>query len=197
MILGITGCPGSGKSVLARTVARYGGNLIDADEIGREVVEGNSSIIDALVDAFGEDIIGPNGSLDRRLLARRVFVNPEATEKLNGIVHPRLISLLVERIEVLRARGVRTVVDCALVFEWGIEDVFDLVICVQAELERRVERIMKRDGRTRAEIEGVNAAQLPEAEKVRRADLVVTNNGSLERLEAFARMFSLLPDELP
>ena len=197
MILGITGCPGSGKSMLAKTVARYGWNLIDADDIGREVVEGNSSIIKALVSAFGDDIIRRDGSLDRRLVARRVFVSPEATAKLNGIVHPKLVSLLVERIEILRVRGVRTVVDCALIFEWGIENVFDLVVCVQAELERRIERIMKRDGRPRAEIEGFHAAQLPEAEKVRRADLVITNNGSLERLEAFARILTLLPDEVP
>ncbi|MFC1485616.1 dephospho-CoA kinase [Candidatus Latescibacterota bacterium] len=197
MILGITGCPGSGKSVLAKTVARYGWNLIDADDIGREVVEGNSSIIEALADAFGNDIIGQDGTLDRRLVARRVFVSPEETAKLNSIVHPRLISLLVERIEVLRVRNVRAVVDCALIFEWGIEDVFDLVVCVQAGHEFRIKRIMNRDGRTREEIEGFYTAQLPEAEKVRRSDLVITNNGSLERLEAFARLLSLLPDVMP
>ena len=197
MILGITGCPGSGKSVLAKTVARYDWNLIDADDIGREVVEENSSIIEALAGAFGNDIVRRDGTLDRRLVARRVFVSPEATARLNSIVHPKLIGLLVERIEVLRAGGVRTVVDCALIFEWGIENVFDLVVCVQADFERRIERIMNRDGRTREEIEGFYAAQLPEAEKVRRADLVIANNGSLERLEAFSRLLSLLPDVMP
>ncbi len=193
MILGVTGCPGSGKSLLSGTMERAGWCLIDADLIGREVVGESRDMVDALASAFGEDIITPEGILDRRLVAKRAFANPAETAKLNSIVHPELIRWLSARIQEQRSRGEQTVVDCALIFEWGIEASFDLVVCVQADREKRIDRIVRRDGRTQVEVKRFFGAQLPEAEKVRRSDLVLSNNGSVERLESMGLLLCHLP----
>jgi len=190
MILGITGCPGSGKSVLAEAVSGRGWMLLDADVIGREVVEGSGEVLGELAGAFGRGILRSDGTLDRRELARRAFSDEAGRRLLNGIVHPRLIGRLKERMDEFGRSGGNVVVDCALIFEWGIEDSFELVVCVAAEESIRKRRLRERDGRSLSEIEGLFAAQLPESEKMRRADIVISNNGSRERLEKFGRMLA-------
>ena len=197
MIVGVTGCPGSGKSVAAAAFASCGWRLIDADLLGRTVVEERREVIVALANAFGGDILRADGSLDRRLVATRAFATPETTARLNGIVHPVLIEQLLRDMSHTGDSQPDVVVDCALIFEWGIESRFDLVICVHADPECRIARIMARDGRSREDIERMFAAQLPEDEKCRRADLAIANNGSLERIGALSRFLCRLPGHLP
>ncbi len=193
MILGITGCPGSGKSMLTDILVQREWILIDADELGREVVEFNPDVLDELKKSFGSDIINTEGRLDRRLLAVRAFAKPEKTKLLNNIVHPRLIRLLKERIENERERNTNSVVDCALIFEWGIEKLFDMVVCVSADESLRKKRLMDRDTRSLSEIEDLFAAQLPECEKMRKADIVIRNNNSVEKLKMFGMFLTGLP----
>ncbi|MFC1650608.1 dephospho-CoA kinase [Candidatus Latescibacterota bacterium] len=195
MVIGITGCPGSGKSALAAVLAEQGWTLIDADEIGREVVENDAAVLDNLVNAFGSDILDSGGKLNRHLVARRAFSTPENNKTLNDIVHPSLIDRLKSRVDELRAGKANVVVDCALIFEWGIDDVFDTVVCVQADEALRKERIMKRDGRTSRDVENLFSAQLPESEKVRRSDIVFANNFSPEKIREFGLKLSGLPEE--
>ena len=193
MILGITGCPGSGKSMLTDILVQREWFLIDADELGREVVEFNPDVLDELKKSFGSDIINTEGRLDRRLLAVRAFAKPEKTKLLNNIVHPRLIRRLKERIENERERNTNSVVDCALIFEWGIEKLFDMVVCVSADESFRKKRLMDRDVRSLSEIEDLFAAQLPECEKMRKADIVIKNNNSVEKLKMFGMLLADLP----
>ena len=193
MILGITGCPGSGKSMLTDVLVQREWILIDADELGREVVEFNPDVLDELKKSFGSDIINTEGRLDRRLLAARAFAKPEKTKLLNNIVHPRLIRRLKERIENERERNTNSVVDCALIFEWGIEKLFDMVVCVSADESLRKKRLMTRDTRSLPEIEDLFAAQLPECEKMRKADIVIKNNNSVEKLKMFGMLLADLP----
>ena len=193
MILGITGCPGSGKSMLTDILVQSEWGLIDADELGREVVEFNPDVLDELKKSFGSDIINTEGRLDRRLLAARAFAKPEKTKLLNNIVHPRLIRRLKERIENERERNTNSVVDCALIFEWGIEKLFDMVVCVSADESLRKKRLMDRDTRSLSEIEDLFAAQLPECEKMRKADIVIKNNNSVEKLKMFGMLLADLP----
>ena len=178
MILGITGLPGSGKSEVAALFAENGWRLIDADLLGHEVVENDETILMKLREAFGDDIIRSDGGLDRRKLARRAFESRESTERLNSIVHARLIEELNGLIEEKRGENIDTVVDSALIHEWNIGSYFDTVICVTADKEIRIQRILERDRRTRSEIEALFASQLPEQVKAARCDLVVTNNAS-------------------
>ena len=193
MILGITGCPGSGKSMLTDILVQREWFLIDADELGREVVEFNPDVLDELKKSFGSDIINTEDRLDRRLLAVRAFAKPEKTKLLNNIVHPRLIKRLKEKIESERERSTNSVVDCALIFEWEIEKLFDMVVCVSADESLRKKRLMTRDTRSLSEIENLFAAQLPECEKMRKADIVIKNNNSVEKLKMFGMLLADLP----
>lgn len=192
MILGITGCPGSGKSVLAAEIGRQGWKLVDADETGREVVENDNAVLSELAQVFGDDILSAEGKLLRRVLGRKAFANPDSTGKLNGIVHPKLIARLRELVKDIRLEGADGVVDCALIFEWGIQDMFDSVICVTAEKHLRRERLIARDGRTADEIEKIFAAQLPEDKKALRADIVLKNNTSRNVMAIYGKMLSRL-----
>lgn len=193
MVVGVTGCPGSGKSVLAGAIVAHGWLLVDADDIGREVVEGDIAVLDKLREAFGSDILDDEGRLKRRLVAQRAFPDLENIRKLNSIVHPKLVDRLKSRIEELRTEHDRIVVDCALIFEWRIENLFDVLICVQAHEQTRKERIMKRDDRSSEEVEGIFSAQLPEREKVSKADIVIGNNSSIEKIMSYGLMLSELP----
>jgi len=193
MVLGITGCPGSGKSALAGFMIERGWVPVDADKIGHEVVEKNRDVLGELTVAFGSDILDSKGVLDRRLLAGRAFATKETRDMLNRAVHPRLIELLEERIHELRGSGENAVVDCALIFEWGIERRFDCVVCVAADESLCKKRLMERDGRSTVEIEGLFSAQLLERMKIKKSDVVIMNNGSLERLKLFAMILSDLP----
>lgn len=194
MIVGVTGCPGSGKSILAGEFSSNGWILVNADDIGSEIVEHNKAILDELAGAFGDDILDGEGKLRRRELGRRAFADQEKTCKLNVIVHPPLIRLLKRRVDALRTSGGNVVVDCALIFEWGIEGIFDEVICVAADIQLRRERIMLRDGRSAGEVDDLCAAQFTEIEKIRRAGIVIKNNGSIESLKVYGRLFAHLPD---
>lgn len=189
MILGITGCPGSGKSVLAGIISQHGWMLLDADKIGRDVVEDNPDVLTELASAFGSDII-ENSKLNRQLLARRAFLQPDKTHILNTIVHPRLIKRLKRLIDDVRSGNRDCVVDCSLIFEWGIEKLFDIVVCVSSDEKLRKKRLKDRDGRSSAEIEGLFAAQLPEYEKVQKADIVIKNTDSIENMTVFGMMLA-------
>ncbi len=192
MIIGVTGCPGSGKSMFAASLADEGWRLIDADMLGRELVESDKALLDDLAGAFGQDILGADGRLDRRLLAKRAFSDRERTAVLNGIVHPRLIKCLADEIEECRSNNGDAVIDCALIFEWGIASQFDAVVCVVAAKDLRIRRIAARDGRSSDEIEDMFSAQLAEEEKAHRADVVIRNEGSAGRLRSYGRMFASL-----
>lgn len=193
MILGVTGAPGSGKSLLVRIMADEGWAVVDADRRGKDVVEGSPDILAALARIFGADIIGPGNALDRRLLARRAFATGDSTRLLNETVHPALIREVTGTLASLREAGTNAVADCALIFEWGIEGCFDRVACLRADESLRRARLAARDRRTPGEISRLFAAQLPEEEKARRSDIILINNGSVERLAAYGFMLANLP----
>ena len=193
MILGITGCPGSGKSVLAKTVASKGWKLIDADLIGREVVEQDAALLKELSSRFGADIMGQDGKLNRRLLAQRAFVDPVSTRRLNDVVHPVLVARITDKIRDGRVSGAHTVVDCALIYEWGIEGLFDRIVCVRAKKDIRKKRLISRDGRSEEEVERMFESQMSEESKVQKADIVFTNNGAVENIIAYGLMLAELP----
>lgn len=174
-------------------VAAQGWELVDADEIGREVVNSDQDVLRKLVNAFGADVVDADGKLVRSLVAKRTFGDPRGTGTLNSIVHTALISRLKSQIETIRLSDGDAVVDCALVFEWGIEDDFDLVICVHAPQEIRKARIINRDGRSPVEVEGMFRAQLPEDEKIRRSQIAIANNGAAEKMKAYGEMIATLP----
>jgi dephospho-CoA kinase len=179
--IAITGGAGSGKSVVARMFQELGGAVLDADAIAHEVVAVGAPAWQELQQAFGDEFFLEDGSLNRALMARRVFGDPLARERLNGIVHPYVARELRARLADLEGRGVKMVlVEVPLLFEAGLEGGYDRVIVVDADPQERVERVQARDHREEAEIQGIIDAQMPLQDKVARADYVVDNRGSLQ-----------------
>ncbi len=189
MIIAVTGNTGSGKSSLADLFVRWGGKRIDADRIGRDVWEKDRNIGERIVRELGPEITGPNGRVDRRLLGRAVFADPEKLAAFDRIVQPilrrRITRLLAEATE---KNDTIWVLDAALLFEWELEESVDRVVVVAAGAEPRARRIAARHGISTAEARNRIERQTDEAEKIRRADHVVMNEGTREELEEKARV---------
>jgi len=185
ILLGITGVPGAGKSLAAEYFKRQGAIIISGDDTGREVLKEYPAVLNRLAGAFGNEILDADGKLDRGALGRIVFGNPKALKKLNAIIHPHLLKLLKKKIEKYRkSRSSRiVVVDAALIFEWGIEKWFDYVLVVKSNRINRIERMMD-SGLTRKEAEGRSRSQIPQREKVRRADFVIANDDTRKSLKS-------------
>jgi dephospho-CoA kinase len=180
--VGLTGGVGSGKSTLAKLLAGHGAVVIDADAIAREVVEPGTPGFDAVVEAFGADIVGPDGRLDRPALAAIVFGDEQRRVQLNAIVHP----LVGQRtIEVAQAAAPDAVVvyDIPLLVENDMAGGFDFVIVVAADVATRLARLEAR-GMAEADARERMAAQASDEQRRAVADAVIENDGSLDDLGA-------------
>ena len=179
--IAITGGAGSGKSVVARMFQEVGAAVLDADEIAHRVVEVGAPAWEELRKAFGPEFFLEDGALNRPVMARRVFGDPQARLRLNEIVHPYVAREIRERLADLeRQRVTMVLVEVPLLFEAGLAGGYDRVIVVDANPQEQVERLQARDQRSEAEIQGIIDAQMPLKDKVSRADYVVDNRGSLE-----------------
>lgn len=198
-VIGLTGSIASGKTLLATRLAELGAEVIDADALGHAVIEPGGPAFAPLVAAFGPDILGADGRIDRRRLGARVFADPTERRRLDALVHPHLLAELKRRVGEAEARvgaaGV-VVVDAALIYEIGIPEAFDAVVVVRTSPERQLEWLMNRGLEEVAARQRI-AAQMPPGEKVRRARFVVDNDGPPEALTEAAgrlmRQFAGLP----
>jgi dephospho-CoA kinase len=179
LILGLTGGIASGKSLVAETFRSLGALVLSADELAREAVRPGSEALARLVGRFGPEILQVDGSLDRKLLAERVFTDARAREALNRITHPAIAALAEKRLRELSLRGEALVIyEAPLLFEAGAERRVDAVLVVRIDEGLQRERLMRRDGLSERQACARIAAQMPQAEKVARADYVVDNSGS-------------------
>ncbi|MDX1649608.1 MAG: dephospho-CoA kinase [Myxococcota bacterium] len=185
-IVGLTGGIGTGKSTVARMLTRLGAAVIDADSIVHELQAPGTPLLRRIVEDFGEEVLRPDGSLDRARLGRRVFQDPEARQRLNRLVHPAVGAEMARRLETARRGGARLVVlDIPLLLEGrarggGAGELVEEVIVVYAPERVQIERQMERDGATREEAQARVRAQMPIEEKRRLADHVIDNSGSLD-----------------
>ncbi len=185
--VGLTGNIASGKSTVARIWARLGAWLVDADDLARRAVEPGSPGLQRVVETFGTAVLDESGAMDRAAMRRRVFADPEARHRLEAIIHPEVGRLRAEEDERARQAGAQIVVhDIPLLFEVGLEDEFDVVVLVDAPERVRLRRLVRDRGLDEAEAQRMIEAQMPSAEKRDRADFVIDNDGSLERLESIA-----------
>jgi dephospho-CoA kinase len=183
--IGLTGGIGAGKSTVSATFSECGGIIVDGDVIAREVVEPGTDGLKQLVEAFGEDILLPNGALNRPALAAKAFVDDEKRAKLNSIVHPLVGQRRMEIIESVPDDAV-VVEDIPLLVETGMAPAFPLVVVVTADPETRVERLIKR-GMDEADARARIAAQAPEEQRRAIADVLLDNSGSQDELVRKAR----------
>ena len=189
-VIGLTGVPGAGKSLVAKYLEERGAIILSGDDAGREVIGEIPIVLRRLVNAFGESILTDNGSLNRRLLGRMVFSDSAARKKLNRIVHPHLLKTLKTWIRQHRVRFPKKliVVDAALIFEWGIADWFDYILVVTARRDLRIKRMMS-SGLTKKEAANRIGSQIPQRTKAALADYVIENNGSRSILRKRADEF--------
>lgn len=147
-VIGLTGPIGSGKSTVASFLKKNGCAVIDADQLSRETAL-NPEYLAKLKEAFGADILGKDGALDRRLLARRAFATRENAERLNAITHPVIIAEAEKRIAKAKTGSAKAVVlEAILLFESGADRLCDVCVAVTAPDSVRLRRVMKRDGVT-------------------------------------------------
>lgn len=179
MIVGITGGIASGKSTVASFFKEWGAEVIDVDKLGWQVLEANQKEV---VKEFGKEIL-TNGKIDRKRLGKIVFENIQKKKILDGIVHPSLIKELKKRLSTIRT-STPIVVDCALIYEWGIEDWFDKTILVTAPYETKLNRLLNL-GYTEKEAKNRIQAQLPD--EVKSPNWVVENTSTLKVLQERAK----------
>jgi dephospho-CoA kinase len=180
----LTGGIASGKSSAARFLKEQGAQVIDADVLGHHVYEPGMPAHARVVAAFGRDVLAADGKIDRKALGAKVFGKPAQLKTLTDIVWPAIGALAEDEIARARAAGIARVIvlEAAVLFEAGWHDKGDEVWVVVVDRETAIARAMQRDHATRAMIESRIDAQLSNAERIARADVVIDNNGTLEEM---------------
>lgn len=181
--VGLTGAVASGKSAVAAKLAALGAVVIDADKLARQLVEPGTPGLGAIKDTFGEDVLLPDGSLNRPALAAIVFSDEAQRAKLNAIVHP-LVRAQAQKLRDAAPKQALVVEDIPLLVESGQGEKFDAVVVVQAPLEERMRRMVYDRGWTEADAKARIAAQATDEQRAAVADYLLDNSGSLAELEA-------------
>jgi dephospho-CoA kinase len=182
-VFGLTGGIGSGKSTVADRLRARGLPVVNADELARAAVVPGSEGLTRIVDYFGPDVLTPSGGLDRPRLGSIVFSDAEARRTLDAIVHPAVRQLATEAFAQLAEHGAPLAAyEVPLLYEVGLERTYLPVVVVNAPDALRRPRLALRDGLDERQLEARIAAQMPLADKARRADYVIENDGALELL---------------
>ena len=190
LVLGVTGNIASGKSTVAKELARRGAAVLDADQLAREVVESGSSVLKRLVKLFGTEILQQDGNLDRDRLGQMVFADVKVRAMLNQIMHPEIAKKSVEQLQKLRSNPDLPLIvyEAPLLFEVGAESRVDKVLVVKIDPEVQLKRLMARDRLSEEKAQQRVAAQMPQQQKLERADYIIDNSGSvaetLEQIDA-------------
>ncbi len=179
LVVGLTGGIGSGKSLAAQFFAELGALVIDADQLARDAIERGSEGFDELIATFGDSVLN-NGLVDRRALGELVFRDSEAKKKLEGIIHPIVRREFEEAVQSLEKDEV-LIYEIPLLFETKAMDRFDYIVTVEADMQLRKDRLLKKGLRI-SEIESRIAAQATREERTSIADQVFENNGSEDEL---------------
>jgi dephospho-CoA kinase len=182
LAVGLTGGVASGKTTVAQILKEEGAVLLDADQIARELVEPRTPTWAEVVKAFGTDILDEDGSIRRKKLADLAFSDPQRRKRLNGIIHPAIRKEITRRLkEIGRSNpDAIVIVDAALLVETGDYREMDRLIVVTSTEAQQLERLQQRDGTGREQALAIFSSQMGTEEKVKVADFVIRNEGSLE-----------------
>jgi phosphopantetheine adenylyltransferase/dephospho-CoA kinase len=183
-VIGLTGGIASGKSTVTGFFKEREIPVIDADVLGHRTYDPGTDTFAAVVKAFGDDLVAPDGSIDRRVLGGKVFGKPDELKRLTDIVWPGIRKLASESLSEFEAAGNSLVVlEAAVMFEAGWEDLVDEVWVVVVEPDLAVQRLAARNGLDESAARARIDSQLSNPERIARADVVITNNGTLDELQ--------------
>jgi dephospho-CoA kinase len=184
LYVGLTGNIASGKSEAATRFAQRGATIVDADVLAREAVAIGAPAYERVVARWGKEILAPDGTLDREALRHTVFADPAQLEELNAIVHPGVNKLRRKMVAEARKRGDAVLIYVVpLLFERRLAGEFDQIILVDAPQELRLARLVQLRGVSPEDAVNMISAQMPAELKRARANFVIENDGSLERLD--------------
>ena len=181
--VGLTGGIGSGKSTFAAFLAERGAQVIDADQLGRDALRPGEPAWHSVVDNFGDEVLSAGTmEIDRKRLAELVFADPNKLAALNAITHPVIAAGIADAFERLAQTDAIVVLDAALLVELGLDKAMNVLVVVDADDDVRKKRLQSSRRMELTDIEARIAAQASSEELIRRADIVVRNDGSLEAL---------------
>ncbi|MDZ7820615.1 MAG: dephospho-CoA kinase [Candidatus Marinimicrobia bacterium] len=186
--VGLTGGLGSGKSTALKCFYEQGANTLDADDIAKNMLQSDPALVAKVKEIFGGDCYD-RGKLQTGILAGRAFHSREGQDRLNRLIHPGLKAQLKKYLEACRPLKGVIIVEAALLFEAGFEDVFDLTLLVTADEAVRFRRARSRGVLSEEDIRKRMALQMPESEKRSRADHVIENNGDETVFRNACKMF--------
>lgn len=181
LCVGLTGGIASGKSAVASLLADLGANVVDTDEIARDVVAPGQPALRAIAEAFGQDILAGDGDLDRRKMRERVFANATARKQLEAILHPLIRQELWRRVDA--SDNPIQVLVIPLLVESGLAASVDRVLVVDCPRQTQIERLLQRDAETPEQAERMLDAQASRESRLAVADDIIDNSGSLATLQ--------------
>lgn len=183
LVVGLTGGIGSGKSTVSNCLRDKGYKVIDADQIGRDIMKPGMPALSMVAKTFGSDIIDEDGCLKRKELAKRAFSSPENKKKLDEITHKEIMNTLYGQMEMCMEAGEEfCFLDVPLLFEVELDKKCDVVWVVTAEMEQRIARVIARDSTTREDVVSRIRCQMSDDEKIARASDVLDNSFTVEKL---------------
>ncbi|WP_059054312.1 dephospho-CoA kinase [Paenibacillus senegalimassiliensis] len=185
MNIGLTGGIATGKSTVSRMLAQRGAVIIDADVIAREVMEPGHPVLAAVAERFGQAILQPDGTLHRKKLGEIIFSQPEERKALEGLTHPAIRAEMKRRISECEAADPRQLVvaDIPLLYESGLESLYEEIMVVYVPREVQKSRLMSRDGLTEWQAEQRLNAQMDIELKKERAHILIDNSQGLAETE--------------
>ena len=189
LIVGVTGGVASGKTTVSRFFEEEGAYIIEADQIARELVQVRSPAWKAITRAFGKGILEEDGTIDRKRLAERAFSDSRQRRLLNKILHPRIKKEMGKRAREFGRKNPDAIVifDVPLLVETGFHREVERVVVITSTEKQQIERLRKRAGVSKEETRRILSSQMPLKEKVKAADFVIPNKGSIEETRRKAR----------
>lgn len=182
MIVGLTGGIASGKSTVSNLFRKYGIEIVDADKVAKEVSEKKESI-EKISSIFGKDILDSDGKIIREKLREKAFKNRELLQELNKIIHPQVMEYFKRKKEV-NSKDEILIFDIPLLYEAKMEYLCDKIIVVGVDVQKQIRRVVARDGSSEDLAKKIISNQMPLDEKIKKADIVIMNDGTLDELEA-------------
>lgn len=189
LIVGVTGPIGSGKSTVCRLFEKKGIPVFRADEVAKEVSVQDPEVRKRIIELIGPEAFTPNGELNRRAIAEKIFSNAPLRKQYEALLHPRTQAEIEKRIRALESNAPFVIVEAALLYEAGWDNACDYVLVVDAPKDICLQRVCARDQVSERDVRARMEAQHSSTSKVAKADFVIHNTGSLEDLERSVTFF--------